>query len=278
MTAWNDTIKGLKPLDDASYLTNHLAFRKASNQQSLMLDWFRQHEQELIKDKHDLSVLSVGSGTGILDYPLAEMLVKDVDHVNYWGLDPNTEECKLFEKNMSKISSANLDVHVEAGKLEDFHTTTRYHLIHFIHVMYYFQDAWQSVKAALDNLEANGKIIIFVAPDNQLSSFFKTSITQLFGHVPCLSPDLENILQQHQVSYEKERITATLDVTDCFNGSDIGDQLLSFIVHADISNVPATQVDALHETLKSITSDKDGRFVINHEVDVFQIQGNTYTT
>ena len=59
----------LHNLDESDYIASHLVFRQASNQQEKMIEWFAKNALTLAT--HDpLNVLSIGSGTGMLDKQL----------------------------------------------------------------------------------------------------------------------------------------------------------------------------------------------------------------
>ncbi|NES20564.1 MAG: class I SAM-dependent methyltransferase [Symploca sp. SIO3E6] len=274
-----DRIEGLRLLTGDYYLQCHVAFEAASNQQSMILKWLKDNIQLLIpaqkEGKGDVSVLSVGCGSGILDEPFIRIMLKHWSTIAYKGIDPNWEECQAFESRMNEFDSQQVKTRVLCQSLEQFVPDRTYNLVHFIHVLYHFDDVWQAIQSALNFLQPGGTLLIFHTPDNELNSFMKSTQSQLAGYVPLLSSQLKSLLDEHHVSYQMERIKATLDVTECFNlQSPLKEKLLSFIVYADVRQVSKKNQGELLNTLKSFTFRNNDRYHVAHEVDVFRIQKN----
>lgn len=271
-----DRIEGLRPLTGEYYLQSHLAFRGSSNQQSMILRCLKNNIQLLIpaqkEGKGDVSVLSVGCGSGIIDEPLIRIMLKHWSTIAYDGIDPNWEECQAFESRMNQIDFQQVKTRVLCQSLEQFVPNRTYNLVHFIHVLYHFDDVWQAIQSALNFLKPGGNILIFHTPDNDLNSFMKSTQSQLAGYVPLLSSQLKSLLDEHNVSYHMETIRAILDVTECFNPqSSLQEKLLSFIVYADVRQVSKKDKQELLNTLKSFTFRNNDRYHVAHEVDVFRI-------
>jgi SAM-dependent methyltransferase len=272
-----DQIEGLRPLIGDYYLQCHLAFRAASNQQIMILRWLEDNIQLLLSAQQqgpeDFSVFSIGCGSGILDEPLIRIILKHWSPIVYDGIDPNWEEFQAFESRMKEFDPQQVKTRVLSQSLEEFVPNRTYNLVHFIHVLYHFDDVWQAIQSALNCLQTGGNLLIFQTPDNDLNRFMKRTQSQLSGYVPLLSPQLKSLLDEHHVSCHIETIRATLDVTECFDPeSSLQEKLLSFIMYADVREVSKKDKEELLNTLKGFTFRHDDRYHVAHEVDVFRIQ------
>ena len=59
------------------YAQGHAGFESCSNQRSLIIDWLCKWTTDHFSDSSSLAILSVGCGSGIVDYQLAKHLVSD---------------------------------------------------------------------------------------------------------------------------------------------------------------------------------------------------------
>ncbi|MCP4696968.1 MAG: class I SAM-dependent methyltransferase [Gammaproteobacteria bacterium] len=259
----------LHPLDESYYTASHLAFRQATNQQEKIIAWFARNAQILAT--HDpMSILSIGSGTGILDKKLIPLFQQLVSQIRYIGIDPNEEECVLFEEHTKILCSKSVHISVYATKLEDYETEQRFDLALMVHAVYYFPNPLIPILTLYNLLKPKGKGVIIVAPDNALSSFFKKALHSMWGYQPCLSPTVESILLERKIPYDKHSVRAQVNVTECLTQrGEVEDQLLSFILHSNTRKMPTSNKRELIDYLASMSYKEDGNLYIPHAADIY---------
>ena len=72
------------------------------------------------------------------------------------------------------------------------------------------------------------------------------------------------------IPFRRESIHAVLDISTCFGEDEkAANDLLSFIIHADITNILGR--DALLACLKKNAVHENGRYLLPHTVDVFNM-------
>jgi hypothetical protein len=70
--------------------------------------------------------------------------------------------------------------------------------------------------------------------------------------------------------YEKHSISAQINVTECFiQGSELGEQLLSFILHSDTRKLPISQRREMTEYLASMTYQKNGKRYVSNPAYIY---------
>ncbi len=162
----------LHTLEESYYTVSHIVFEQASNQQKKIIEWFAKNASTLaIHDR--LRILSIGSGTGILDKKLIPLFQPLVSQIHYVGIDPNNEACTLFEENVSSLHTQNVSISTHVTQLESYETDQLFDLTLMVHVLYYFSDPYLPILTSYNLLKPKGKAVIVVALDDALNSFFK---------------------------------------------------------------------------------------------------------
>ncbi len=261
-------------MDDARYMDAHLAFRDASNQQTLMLEWLGGHVGRHHKGAESLSVLSVGCGTGILDQHLVEQMHTHAPEgvVDYVGCDPNPLEIERFRAAFGPLCGPQLSLDLHTCKLEDFSTDKRFGLIHIIHTLYYLPDLEGALRKSIDLLAPGGHLLIFNAPQGVIAQMTAAFSDRVWQRQQNFSEQVQSTLNKIQVPFQLEPIVADLDLTPCFTpGNPVGQLLVDFIAHGDTRALAPELRGLLLEYLRSTTQAKDGRHIAPHPVDVFVI-------
>jgi SAM-dependent methyltransferase len=265
--AVRDVLKSCPPLKGERYKDGQLLFRQSSNQQSLMLAWLEEHFVAQLRSE-TIRFLSIGAGTGIFDKPLIlEFLGRDL-RIQYEGLDPNQEVLNLLAHSLGPLAGEKLTVRTLLSDFESYETSKTFNFVLLVHTHYFFYDLRQNLQKAWLLLEAGGHMILYSALDIFLSQFFNVTFESNFGHPPWLSHHVQNALKTLNIPYRSESIHAVLDISTCFGKDEkAADDLLSFIIHADVTNSPGK--DVLLACLKKNAICENGRYVLPHTVDVF---------
>ena len=257
------------------YLEAHVAFRGATNQQRLMLDWIRDELGPVLSrgSEDPLSLLSVGCGSAIFDRPLLEMLQGSPGKINWTGLDPNGAECRAAEEALAPLRGPELSIDLELVRFEDFESDRRYDLVYFVHAFYYFSDVAAMVRRALELAAPGGHLLIFNGPKRELNRLTSLFARRVWGEEGW-SERLEEVITEMGLDYGLEIIHATLDVTPCFDHESLtGSLLLDFIAHVDTLSLPDRIREAIVRYLGAVSNNVSGRRLVPHPVTVFLIAG-----
>ena len=267
--AVRDVLESCPPLEGARYKDGQLLFRQSSNQQSLMLAWLEEHFVKHL-GAETIRFLSIGAGTGIFDKELIQGFLRRDLRIQYEGLDPNKEVLKLLENSLRPLTGEKLTVNTLLSNCESYQTSKKFNFILLVHTHYFFYDLCQNLQKAWDLLEEGGNIILYSALDIFLSQFFNVTFQSNFGHPPWLSHHVGKALKTLNIPFRTESINAVLDISTCFgNDEKAANDLLSFIIHADVTNISTK--DVLLKCLKENAMHKNGRYLLPHTVDVFTI-------
>jgi SAM-dependent methyltransferase len=267
--AVRDVLKNCPPLEGARYKDGQLLFRQSSNQQSLMLAWLEEH---FVKQRGSEAIrfLSIGAGTGIFDKEIIQGFLRQDLRIQYEGIDPNEAVLHLLEDSLRPLAGERLTVSTLLSDFESYQTLKKFDFILLVHTHYFFYDLCQNLQKVWDLLEEGGNIILYSALDIFLSQFFNVTFQSNFGHPPWLSHHVEKALKTLTIPFRTESINAVLDISTCFgNDEKAANDLLSFIIHADVTNI--SRKDVLLNCLKENAMHENGRYLLPHTVDVFTI-------
>ena len=267
--AVRDILKICPPLEGERYKDGQLLFRQSSNQQKLMLDWLEQNFGACFEYR-TVKFLSIGAGTGIFDKQVIQGFLRRGLHIQYVGLDPNKDVLKLLQKSLQPLTGDRLAITTPLSDFESYHTSKKFNFILLVHTHYFFCDLCQNLQKAWDLLEEGGNIILYSALDIFLSQFFNVTFQSNFGHPPWLSHQVQEALKILNIPFRRESIHAVLDISTCFGEDEKAvNDLLSFIIHADVTDTSGR--DVLLTCLKKNALCENGKFVLPHTVDVFNM-------
>ena len=265
--AVRDVLKSCPPLEGERYKDGQLLFRQSSNQQTLMLGWLKERFVAQLKPG-TIRFLSIGAGTGIFDKQLIQEFLRRDLRVQYEGLDPNEEVLHLLESSLRPLAGEKLSVNILLSDFESYEPSKKFNFILLVHTHYFFYDLCQNLQKAWNLLEEGGNIVLYSALDIFLSQFFNVTFQSNFGHPPWLSHHVQEALKTLNILFRSESLHAVLDISACFGDDEkAANDLLSFIIHADVTNVSGK--DVLLACLKKNARHENGRYLLPHTVDVF---------
>lgn len=263
-----DNVKSLSP---AYYFDSLHAWRKCTQQQQKIEKWLRDYALSIALCSDQYQVLSIGPGTGIVDYPFLKHLRKKLSNdINYIGIEPNHYASELFQKKMSSLNDTKTTIKVENKKIQDHHANN-YDLIVGIHVLYYEESPGQMINIAQQKLKNNGESIFFLASAQPLSEYFQYVFSKNQSITAFIAPDLKTYLTASGFDYCAQTISCYADITPCFQSGDTADMLLSYICQGDISELSSKDKNRYKEHLKSNCEQRNNRYFVKNNVDVFII-------
>lgn len=272
-----DRIRGLlergpapEPLDDPQYLSAHVEFVLASNQRRLILDWFRDRFAGVPHGGNRLRVLSVGSGTGILDHPLSAILGETAACVEYAGVDPNPYECELCRSRFESNPSPGVRFHAVRSRFEDYGTNHRHDLILAVNSLYYMEDSAGVIRKALSMLAGEGRLVLIHAPRGSVNQLADLFWRRQLKRPPWFAGHVEAALDGMGIRYARDDIQGELDVGPCFEKDNpAGKRILDFLVQTDSARLSGELAKAVLAYLRAVSDTEAGAVTAPHPVHIF---------
>ena len=269
-----DRVERLTPMADERFLETHEVYEGSSDQQSRIIEWFGASLPPPRATPPPLSVLGVGSGSGVIDLEVARHLAGRVDEIEYLGLDPNRVECDEFERRFGEAALPGVSAAVEATTFDSFESEQPFDLIHFVQCLYYMPAPDRAVERAREMLAPEGSLVVFHAPRGELNELAGRFYDKLYGRPTPFAADCAAALEREGLDYHRERLGAHVDVTSLVEGdAEAGLALRDFILQIDSSELPDDLQELVERYLRAVVREREGRAVIPHPVDVFTIPG-----
>ena len=266
-------IDELVPLDEQRFLDTHAVYEGRSDQQLRIIEWFAESLAPATSGGA-FRVLSVGCGSGLLDFPVAARMAEQTGDLHYVGIDPNATQCAAFERRFDDARLAGVRIDVMAGSFEDLEVARDFDVAHFVHCLYYMPDPMSALARARDLLAPGGRLVVFQAPCEELNDLATRFYDKQYARPTLFAEELASALDARGWRYERGRIDARVDVTPFIDGDpEVGLALRDFILQVNSERLPVA-VNALVDVyLRIVAVHRDDRSHIAHPVDYFIIDG-----
>jgi SAM-dependent methyltransferase len=268
-------------LTTEAYTETFEVFRKnwLGDREQQALQFIKKQLEHILFDPMNISVLSVGCGTGEFDEKLIYLLqqLTNCKALEYVAVEPNEWHLQEFEKKMSSEALQDVKFEIYPISIEDFQTEKQFDLIHYTHSMYeMFGREERLILEALDMLKEYGRLIIAISEGGK-------GMYKLGEFWAMLSDDapqggffddikLKAILDRLRLPYESETRNIYIDVSNCFQEtSKTGQKLLDFLYQANFQRVPLDVKQKAISYLAEISSYQENRRVLYHGATVFFI-------
>ena len=119
------------PLTGEYYVECNDVFRRTTNQSEQMLAEMR----KFAGSRSDLRILSVGSGVGLFEIPMLQMLGDKV--ASFDGVDVNEHACRTLQEKLEKEFGSSLNYKVEHRSFQKYQTDHRFEIVLFNHTFEY---------------------------------------------------------------------------------------------------------------------------------------------
>ena len=263
----------LVPLGAQRFRDTHDIYEGRSDQQPRIIRWFAERLAPVAPDR-PFRVLSVGCGSGLLDFPVAARLAEQIDDVHYVGIDPNAAQCAAFARRFDEARLAGVRIDVLAGCFEDVDVAHGFDVVHFVQCLYYMPDPMSALSRARGLLAPGGRLVVFQAPCEALNDLAARFYDKHYARPTLFAEDLASAVDARGWPYDRGRIDARVDVTPFVDGDPVlGLALRDFIIQVDSERLPAEVGALVDDYLHSVAVRRDGRSHIAHPVDYFVIDG-----
>lgn len=221
-----------------------------------------------------MHVLSVGSGGGMLDVPLAALLGQGGARLRYVGVDPNRVECASFARRFAEAELAGAALDVVPSAYAAWEAPRAFDLVHFVHSLYYMPDPEAALAKARRELAPGGRLAVLHAPREALNQLAVRFYDKQYGRPTLFSEELAAHLDAWGWCYEHTRLEARVDVTPFVEGDpELATALRDFIVQVDGRRLPLPVQRLVERYLRLVADEDGGRAFIAHPVDAFLIDG-----
>lgn len=268
-------LETLAELSDERYHATHDDFEAASNQRELIIHWLERWADSVEWPAgRRCDVLSVGCGGGTMDARIADVFSRHADSLGLAGVDPNPQHTKAFAECFADRAD---QVTVATSTFENFRTTQRFDVIHFVHCLYYFEALTPALERAMSLLKPGGWLLVLQAPNEALNGLADRLWRKQWSRSAWYSDDVLPLAEALGGNLHHERIEATVDVTACLDPDDPrGGQLLDFIAQTETGHLDPALQSSLRDNLGAISTARSGRRMAPHPVDAIAVQRQAF--
>jgi SAM-dependent methyltransferase len=248
----------------------HELFEQSSNQQQLILEWLKNLIWSHYAGLDPLRVLSVGCGSGILDNPLIRSIAETSKRIEYTAVDPNAVACRRFQDDFDSQGLPNVRLDLWQQNIESLTSTDRFHIIHLVHSLYYFDDPADTLDGLLKLLAPDGRLVVVQAPEAELNQLAKCFWMHHEKNGIWFSDCLADHLSARRLAFLRQRIHGEVDVTRCFEADcPRGDMMLDFITQSDCRQLDDDIMQLCLGYLRSISRREKDSLLVPHPADGF---------
>jgi SAM-dependent methyltransferase len=259
-----------------AYASTYGIFRKRWDfDEHAVLQLLEGHLQRTLPGRSDVSILSVGCGSGEFDAKVIQLVQRLTGRpeLEYVGVEPNYIHRRAFERMTHDEAFSAVRFELLPERIEDVRLTRSFDCILYIHSLYHMPGREEALlDDALRLLKDGGCLVLALA--YELVGMHKTirRHQELSGQEGYGGQDvfgaskLVPMLEARGLRCEQMRSTEFIDVSECFvAGSDEGRRLLGFLCYAELSNAPAERVNSLLAYLDELSVTREGRKLLPHD-------------
>lgn len=239
-------------------------FRQATNQGERMLEAIGQ----LVAGRQNLNLLSVGSGSGLLEVPLLKQLLhQGVALEAFVGIDVSRSACRALAIKLSAEFGSWFEWEVINQSYQEFQSDRRFDLVLFSHTFEYLEgDPLRWVHKSLRQLTEAGNLLI-ISPDS--GGINKIYAEMADGFRPIFSEALREALELARLRFAVQPLQAECDISllDQPDQSPKAIRLLSFLTQLDCRRLPPATRQQFIDYYQSLRP--AGRKSISHPATLF---------
>ena len=260
----------VSPLGGEHYMASHEAFELASQQQAQVRHLIEREAMRLVRSGvGTLRVLSIGCGSGILDFPLLGHLSGYIKE--FVAIDPNPDsisQCKRTYKALPDLPPCSF----VSSRFESFETEDRYDLIYCSHVLYYTKDHRAFVESMLSLLRQHGALVIAHAPReemNALAQVFRSRQQESDFYDEDLKRIIESLAPSPPISC---RVAASIPRHLFSAASPQGELLLEFLIQTQWSPLPLPVKRHVESYIDECALHDSTQLVLPHPATIFALR------
>ena len=199
--------------------------------------------------KRNIEFLDIGCADGAVTIPIVEELSKS-NNINVTGIEYSNALLNDFKNNTNiKVNLINKNV-----ELLDELPLSNFILIS--HILPYINDLDSFLDKVIKALPKNSIALIVVSNPFSDDAKIKNQILDRKDKEP-LSSKIQKLLNEKKITFEKEVIESTIDVSGLINMSEDGKTLIEFFNHKSFDEILDNDVKSMRELILSCAN-KEG--------------------
>lgn len=229
--------------------------------------------------RNPFAVLGVGVGDGSFDLRIIAALrtLIGATAIHYIAVEPNEAQLAAFRDHVEHAPLPNVDVTFRQETAETYVPDTTFDLIHYIHSLYHMPGSEERlIRDAVAHLSAGGRLLIALSSERggiyQMMGRFWNVIDYSFFTSGLFGQEgLRAVLDQHAMPYHYQLFPeVAIDVSECFDStSALGQDLLNFLMQADMQRAPADLRNQVLGALHELSYERGEKRFLPHPSGVF---------
>lgn len=171
-------------------------------------------------------VLGIGSGSGEVDYMFLEQLVKKYSNISHISLERSDENIALFKSLVARGTIKGVTWewkqimwdHYWFGMVKS-KDPRKFHFIHTVHNLIYIKDVAAAIMNMYELLAEGGVLLMIVVSEQSGTYNLRKKFPDLVdkdGLSNVSSAEIIEILQTHDIPFERIKQQSRVDITTCF--------------------------------------------------------------
>lgn len=248
------------------------AYKRISTERECMRQCIHDNLLDSLPHKENISILSVGSGSGDFDLQLIELVASKFKSVDYVAIEPNKVHSQQFKIRTIGYPLQGVRFKIHTLPFEELRIDTRFDLIHFTHCLYYIPDRAGAVLKALNMIVDHGIVLIFHQTPMGINQIQRKFLKRVKGTEKDMfsSKELQDILHRYHIRYRLNMMNSFLDVSDCLIAdSETTQKLISFFLECDTRQLLPEIRQEIYQFIKELSCNDQGHSLIFQPVAVF---------
>lgn len=187
------------------YAKGFSEFRKRCNS----LQYYLNHCQKMLLNKHFENVLTIGGGNGCFDTQLSNVFSFN----NYHVIEPNCDHINMFKQkvnNSEKYAFYQNDFQQWFDKNKQ--SNIKYDLIIASHCIYYFSNKDDFLLKCMSLLKKNGIMLVLVMHEESFNQIIKKFGNAHSLTTKCDQKDVKKILDRNDINYQVNDVDGEIDI------------------------------------------------------------------
>ncbi|MBW2739037.1 MAG: methyltransferase domain-containing protein [Deltaproteobacteria bacterium] len=250
------------------------AYKRISTEWECMRQWIHDNLLDSLPHKENISILSVGSGSGDFDFQLIKLVASKFKSVDYVAVEPNKVHSQQFKIRTIAYPLQGIRFKIHTLPFEELRINKRFDLIHLTHCLYYIPDRAGAVLKALNMIVDHGIVLIFHQTPmgiNQIQRRFLKRAKGTEKEMFC-SKELQDSLDRHHIKYRLNIIDSFMDISDCLIAdSETSHKLISFFLECDTRQLLPEIRQEICQFIKELSCNDQGHSLVFHPVALFSL-------
>ncbi|MCA9803713.1 MAG: class I SAM-dependent methyltransferase [Cyanobacteria bacterium HKST-UBA02] len=262
-------------LTDQEYAERFQEYLLVSRAPQVTLEFLTTSLTALLPAEPPVRLLSVGAGTGSLDFAwMATFAGAGLNDFDYHLIEPNRGFFEQIEAKKAECAdSLAARIHTDCSTLSEAALDGEFDFILMSHVFYYLEDRLASLEKVVSRLTPKGRIAITLYSPSGIYQIHKKFLRRFTGddYKAFSCEDLIELVESLRLPYRCVLLRSSVDVTECLlPESASGQRVLEFFVESRLAHAESEEVRNFVRDLCYVSV---GRSYLFHPVGVVIVGG-----